>query len=419
VQDKYPAYISWATYEQIQTMLTENYAEYDRNKTRGVPRPGKALLHGLVYCGACGHKMVVQYKGGTQYLCNALRQQYGVPVCQRVPADPVDSRVVAAFFEALSSVELDVYTHAIAARQQQADQLAQAYQQQLERLRYEAAWCERQFRRVDPDYRLVAAELERRWEMALRDLKAAEAAAAHRAQHQPSVVEQLPAALREAFIDIGRKLPDLWATEGLSQPQRKALLRCLIDKVVIQRLRRDTVHTRMIWKGGATTTYEVPVSVGAFADLSTAVEMEQQMLTLCTTGRSDEAIAEQLTQRGYRSPQRLQVLPSTVKTLRLKHGLMQKPSQSHPRRKAGYLTIPQLAQVLGVSRQWLHDRMHNGRIQVCKDPSKGVYLFPDHPTTVEQRQQLQAGTRVQVSFMAPQHPVDGARPPALANSERA
>ena len=400
-------------------MLTENYAEYDRNKTRGVPRPGKALLHGLVYCGVCGHKMVVQYKGGTQYLCNALRQQYGVPVCQRMPADPIDSRVVATFFEVLSPVELDVYTQAIAARQQQADQLAQAHQQQLERLRYEATRCERQFHRVDPDYRLVAAELERRWEMALRDLKAAEATAAQRAQPYPTVVERLPPDLRVAFLDIGRKLPEIWATEVLSQLQRKALLRCLIDKVVLQRLRPDTVSIRIVWKGGATTTYEVPVSVGAFADLSAAAEMEQQMLTLCTTGRSDEAIAEQLTQQGYRSPKSSQVLPSTVKTLRLKHGLLQQPSQSHPRRKAGYLTIPQLAQLLGVSRQWLHDRIQNGRIQVCKDLSKGVYLFPDHPTTVERLQQLQAGIRGQVSFLAPEHPADGAQPPALENRERA
>ena len=140
---------------------------------------------------------------------------------------------------------------------------------------------------------------------------------------------------------------------------------------------------------------------------------------LCTTGRSDEAIAEQLPQQGYRSPKSPQVLPSTVKTLRLKHGLLQKPSQSHPRRKAGYLTIPQLAQLLGVSRQWLHDRIQNGRIQVCKDLSKGVYLFPDHPTTVERLQQLQAGTRGQVSFLAPEHPADGAQPPVLENRERA
>lgn len=107
INDKYPPYISWATYEQIQPMLKDNYAEYDRNQTRGIPRPGAALLHGLVYCGACGHKMVVQYKQGTRYLCNYLRQQYHVPVCQRIPADPVDATVVAAFFAALAPVELD------------------------------------------------------------------------------------------------------------------------------------------------------------------------------------------------------------------------------------------------------------------------------------------------------------------------
>jgi DNA invertase Pin-like site-specific DNA recombinase len=174
--DKYPAYIPWTTFEQIQTMLKDNHAEYDRNKTRGIPRPGKALLHGLVYCGACGHKMVVQYKGGTEYLCNYLRQQYRVPVCQYVPADPVDIRVVTALFEALSPVALDGYTQAMETQQQQMAQIDAAQRQQLDRLRYEATLCERQCRRVDPDNRLVAAELERRWEAALRECQTAEAA---------------------------------------------------------------------------------------------------------------------------------------------------------------------------------------------------------------------------------------------------
>ena len=74
-----------------------------------VPRPGKALLHGIVYCGECGHKLLVQYKNGTQYLCNYLRQQYATPVCQRMSADPIDDYVVNAFFEALSPVEV-IYT---------------------------------------------------------------------------------------------------------------------------------------------------------------------------------------------------------------------------------------------------------------------------------------------------------------------
>ena len=65
---------------------------------------------------------------------------------------------------------------------------------------------------------------------------------------------ELSPTLQAAFRAVGQKLPELWATDVLSQPQRKALLRCLIDKVVIQRARRDQIHTRIVWRGGETTT---------------------------------------------------------------------------------------------------------------------------------------------------------------------
>jgi len=214
--------------------------------------------------------------------------------------------------------------------------------------------------------------------------------------HTDSAESALTPEVRQAFLDIGRTLPDLWQTDILSQAQRKTLLRCLIDKVVVHRVPRDEVQTRIVWKGGATTTFAVPVTVGAFTDLQGAAAMEHQILTLFAAGHTDEAIAAQLTQQGYRSPQRPQVLPSTVRTIRLKHGRMQQRHQSHPRRVAGYLTVPQLARHLGVSPHWLYDRLANGRIQLAKDPATGLYLFPDEPTTLEHLQQLQAGTRRQV-----------------------
>ena len=217
VKDKYPAYISWATFEKIQAMLRDNHAEYDRNKTRGVPRDGAALLHGLVYCGACGHKMVVQYKGGARYLCNFLRQQHGVPVCQAIPTGRVDSEAVAAFFKALAPAELDAFARATAARREADDAALQAQAQQVERLRYRAALAERQFDQVDPDNRLVAAELERRWEDALRDLRHAEAALAEARQEMGRVAPFVVSPeLRAAFVDVGRRLPDLWHEPALT-----------------------------------------------------------------------------------------------------------------------------------------------------------------------------------------------------------
>src|SRR5712664_1361547 len=391
IPNVYPASISWETYLQIQAMLKDNHAEYDRNKTRGIPRPGKALLHGLVYCGECGHKMVVQYKGGPRYLCNYLRQQYRTPVCQYIAADPVDTRVVDAFLQALAPVELDVYEQALAKRQQQAERIAKAHAQHLERLRYEAAYCERQFRHVDPEHRHVAAELEHAWEVALQALKQAEAAEQQRAQASTPPASALPPALQAAFRAIGQKLPELWSRDVLSQAQRKALLRCLIDKVVIQRARRDQIHTRLIWRGGETTTFEVPVAVGALTDLPGAHEMAQQIRVLFAEGKSDDEIARQLTQHGYRSPSRPAVLPSTVKGIRLKLGLMQHRSQSHPRRVAGSFTVPQLARALGVTPHWVYHQIKRGTVVIRRDAPTGLYLFPDTAQTLEAFRQLRQG----------------------------
>jgi DNA invertase Pin-like site-specific DNA recombinase/ribosomal protein L17 len=398
VKDKYPAYISWETFEQIQAILKDNYAEYDRNKSRGVPRPGSALLHGILYCGECGHKMVVQYKGGTRYLCNYLRQQYRVPVCQNIPGDPIDARVVEAFFQALSPIELDVYEHALAAQKEADEKVELAHRQQLERLRYQAELAWRQFNRVDPDNRLVAAELEQRWEAALRTLRQEEETCAQQ-QPTPKPMLSLSPELKEAFVAIGQKLPQVWHQEVLTRQNKKALLRCLIDKVVIHRQVQDRVQTRIVWRGGDITTLEIPVPVGSFADLSTAAEMEKIILDLSRKGKNDEEIAEHLTTLGHRSPMQTdRVLPNTVKIIRLKHRIFQKRSQSHPRRINGYLTIPQIARRLDISPHWVYYRIDNGRIQVVKDPETGLYLFPDEPATLEMFKDLKDGNLNNLRF---------------------
>ena len=77
------------------------------------------------------------------------------------------------------------------------------------------------------------------------------------------------------------------------------------------------------------------------------------------------------------------VLPSTVKTIRLKHRIFQKRSQSHPRRIMGYLTVPQVANALDVKPHWIYHLINKGCIQVSKDVDTGLYLFPDKPETLE------------------------------------
>jgi hypothetical protein len=102
VKDRYPAYIDWPTYEKIRGIVSDNRAEYMRNKTRGAPRDGELLLQGIAWCGRCGHKMYVRYKGGAEYVCNHLSAHQGLPACQYVCAPRVDAAVAQAFLVALA-----------------------------------------------------------------------------------------------------------------------------------------------------------------------------------------------------------------------------------------------------------------------------------------------------------------------------
>jgi hypothetical protein len=341
--------------------------------------------------------MVVQYKKGTRYLCNYLRQQYHVPVCQYIPADPVDAKVVAAFFAALSVVELDAYHGAVANQQQTEAATQRAQRQQLQRLRYQAAVAQRQFEHVDPANRLVAAELERRWETALRDLHQAEVTLQEQPR-SPLTAEHLPADLQAAFSQLGQKLPDLWATEVLSRAQKKALLRCLLDKVVVQRMGRDQVQIRIVWRGGDVTECVIPIPVKALAALTTGQELEARVLQLYQAGKTDEEIVRELSAAGFRSPMHPALLASTVRGLRLKHRCFITRHQSHPRSVPGFLTVTQVAHRLGLSVHWLYDRLHNGQIRLQKDPATRLFLFPDHPSTIKLLTHLRAGRRQYVGF---------------------
>src|SRR4051794_14699921 len=179
-------------------------------------------------------------------------------MCQHLPADPIDARVVDAFFEAVAPAELDAWEQARAAQHEAEEALDRAEAQQVERLRYQALLAERQFNRVDPDNRLVASELEHRWEVALRELRQAEEALAlHRASR--SQPEALSTKERDDFLALGPRLPALWQQPGMDRVHKKALLRCLIEKVILHRTAPERLDIRIVWRGGEVT--EEPIDL--------------------------------------------------------------------------------------------------------------------------------------------------------------
>ena len=201
--------------------------------------------------------------------------------------------------------------------------------------------------------------------------------------------------LKAAFTDIGRRLPEVWDADSLlSRRQRKALLRCLIEKVVLRRIAPDKIQTRIVWEGGLSTTLEVLTTVGSFFDLSGAEEMERLVVKFFKEGKTDRQIARRLTEMGHRSPQRQQVVRSAVQTIRHRHGLLcgaRVKGESREHHVPGYLTLPEVARRLEVPKHWIYNHISNGAIQVAKDESMGLYLFPDDPATIERFRELKAG----------------------------
>jgi DNA invertase Pin-like site-specific DNA recombinase len=375
VKDRYPPYIDWPTYEKIRAVVRDNRAEYMRTKTRGAPRDGDLLLHGIAWCARCGHKMYVRYKGGGEYVCNHLRSHEGLPACQHIRAPRVDAAVADAFLAALAPAELDALSRARRAQQQVDAALRTSAERQLERKRYAAALAERQFNRVDPDNRLVAGELERRWEAALSEVRAAEEVLAR--QVSPQAITQLAMgkALNSKVVNLAGHLPRIWADEATTDAQRKALLRCLVDKVVLDRGERDIALIRIVWRGGAVTEREVKMRVNSVANLTRGGEMRDRVLDLARAGVPDDEIAAVLTGEGHRSPNCAEkVLPITVQRIRLGAGIKVTAQRDRWSHDPSSLSATELAARLNIPVNWLYVQIRQKRLVIDRQPT-GAYLF--------------------------------------------
>ena len=383
VKDRYPTYIDWPTYERIRTTITDNRAEYMRNKTRGTPRDGDLLLHGIAWCARCGHKMYVRYKGGGTYVCNHLRSTEGLPACQHIRAARIDAAVADAFLTALAPAELDALSRARRAQHQVDTALRASAERQIERKRYAAALAERQFNRVDPDNRLVAAELERRWEAALSEVRAAEEAFAQQGSPQPIAQMGLGKALHGKVVSLAGRLPQIWADPATTDAQRKALLRCLVDKVVLDRGDHDVALVRVVWRGGAVTSLEVKMKVNSVAKLTRGREMRDRVLGLARDGMPDDEVAAVLTSEGHRSPNcDNKVLPITVQRIRHSAGIRISEPRSRWSHDTTLLSAQELAARLKIPVNWLYVQIRQGRLVIDRQPS-GAYLFQYTPGVLD------------------------------------
>lgn len=379
-QGVYPAYIDWETFMATQDHLANNRYRFVR-RAQGAPRAGAALLAGLAVCGRCGRQMRVRYKAGPRYVCAARRESHALPSCQHLDGPSIEAAVVAAFFQAIQPAEFALLEEGLAALDAERAQRAQHLADQVARAAYEARLAERQYRAVDPDNRLVAAELERRWELALRALAEARAADDHAAASAPQAqARAIDPALRHQLADMGQRLPELWASGRLTPEQQKELLRSLIRRVVLTRPAPERVEVAIVWVSGALSRLTVCPPLNRSADLCAYEAIVARVRDLSAAGHTDRAIARRLTAEGLHSAHRAPVPLSLVRTIRHTYGYRSLYEQARRQGQVdGCWTVGGLARLLGVERRWVQWQITAGRIPAHKHPLTQHHLIADDP----------------------------------------
>lgn len=391
-QDVYPAYISWERFLENQHKLADNASDFD-SRIRGVARDGGALLAGIAVCGRCGYKIRVSYKKSHRYVCNALSETYRQPMCLSLPGRAVDDAVVEAFFEAVRPAEIDLLAEVLEDRKQDRARMERQHADQVKRAQYEARLAEKRYRSVDPENRLVAADLEKSWETALRGLAEAREAA-ERFERTPPV-EELDPALRAQLEDFGRRLPELWKGGRLAASQKKELLRSLIRRVVLSRPEQDAVEARIVWVSGAYSVVRVnPPVLHRTSQLGNYDELVARILEFASEGHQDTEIARRLTEEGFRSARLPYVTRPLVEKIRAKHGQPSLTGSQHSCEKIeGCWSAPGLARRLGASECWLRGKIAEGAIPARRHPTTGRWMIEDDPELLSRIEKLAAARR--------------------------
>jgi hypothetical protein len=178
-------------------------------------------------------------------------------------------------------------------------------------------------------------------------------------------------------------MPQIWADPATTDARRKAMLRCLVEKVVLDRGEHDVASVRVVWRGGAVTNLEVKMRVNSIAKLQRGKEMRDRVLDLARGGMADVEIATVLTGEGHRSPNcEEKVLPITVQRIRHTAGIEVSEPRSRWSHDLNSLTAPELAAKLNIPVNWLYVQIRQKRLLLDRQPS-GAYLFQDSPVVLD------------------------------------
>jgi DNA invertase Pin-like site-specific DNA recombinase len=317
IVDHHEGYIGWSEYLRIRETMAEN-AHGNPWTGRKAGRGGQGLLAGLLRCRRCGRRLTVSYtgEGNPRYHCPGTSRQNGVH-CIAFGGVHVDKAISEELMAVVEQPAIEAAMMAAENISRQRDDALRTLELELEQAQYRARLAERRYENVDPDNRLVAPQLERRWNDALAEVAAVE----KRLENQKRVVANPPAIDREHLLRLAKALPEVWDDPETDMRAKQRIARVLIEEIMVD-IDEDKGQVLLLvhWAGGRHSEVCAKRRRQGEHRLTTSVdtiEIVRQMGMYC----SDRQIAATLNRLKISTAKGLSWTAARVRGLRYTHGL--------------------------------------------------------------------------------------------------
>lgn len=340
LKDHHEGYIEWAEFDRNQALLAAN--AFGRAGGVKSGRGGRALLAGLLACGRCGRRLPVVYAGKTPrptYRCDRPNLMLGLKRCLGFGGARVEAAVASELIRAVEPMAIEAALEAERMHMESHSERRRIAELELQQAQYEATLAERRYAACDPDNRLIAAQLEKSWEAALRRVETCQARLD--AEQRPDQAADAP-----DFTDLAADLSAAWAAPTTTMRARQRLVRALIKDIIadVDEATREVILV-IHWKGGQHSQLRVKKPKTGEHGCSTSEDALAVMRSMA--GRWDDAhIAASLNRMGLRTGQGKSWNAKRVGDLRRVHNIHAYRSAE---KNGEWLTMREAAKELGVT----------------------------------------------------------------------